>query len=223
MTVSPSGFYWNNGDCFLDIFARKSSQVHLTPPKCRDYTLFFVHEKLFAFGGGTCVQSVKVNGGDTEWKPEAPMLHLLRRPYVANYLDKLYVFGERWSGEGSSQVTMEYDPVWNEWKMCSEMPGVCVGGAVVALNHRIYLVGGLPPVCFAYTPAADAWTVLSPPQNAYGVCSATAWNGKILLVGPQKGEEYDPERDCWNPNDSLVPGDRFLHYNTNLCLSTFFF
>ncbi|ELT92694.1 hypothetical protein CAPTEDRAFT_64361, partial [Capitella teleta] len=94
------------------------------------------------------------------WKTEKEMLHALRQPYVVQHASKIYVFGgDQVLGYFSqaSLVCQEFDPASNEWRLRSEMPGYCRDGAAVALNDRIYVVGGRKRVCFSYDPANDEW------------------------------------------------------------------
>ncbi|ELU04204.1 hypothetical protein CAPTEDRAFT_207879 [Capitella teleta] len=89
------------------------------------------------------------------------------------------------------------------------------------LNDAIFVVGGKERSLFSYEPAKDTWTVLSPTQHAYEYCSATAWKGKILVMGRDHAEEYDVEGDTWIPMDKLVPGQTYSCNADNFILRTF--
>ena len=225
--VSPCGFISLSGgeNFFIEVLNGKLHCFSLKQPNHQEIGPVFQNQRIFVFGGkdekdeySDCVQSM--GSTSAAWESETPMPLGLQKPYAIKFMDKIYVFGGK-SAEGLSRATMEYNPLWHEWKMCSEMPGVCKEGATVALNDKIYLVGGEERVCFSFAPAADTWTVLAPPQNVYNYSAGTTWNGKILLVGRKNAEGYDPEKDAWSSNQSLVPTD--CHPQSEICFGTFLY
>ncbi|ELT98592.1 hypothetical protein CAPTEDRAFT_146989 [Capitella teleta] len=167
------------------------------------------------------VRSFRLDDRTPKWKSEATMLHSLDSFSVVQFNNKIYVFAGR-DADGLSTVTQEFDPGLGEWRLRSPMPGVCENhAAVVALNDKIFVVGGKERSLFSYEPAKDTWTVLSSTQHAYEYCSATAWKGKILVMGTEHAEEYDIEGDTWIPMDKLVPSDTYYRNADNLILRTF--
>ncbi|ELU07279.1 hypothetical protein CAPTEDRAFT_191107 [Capitella teleta] len=190
----------------------------------------FFNERIFAFNGdnfrasGTEAASVcsfRLDNRTPKWKSKAPMLHALNTFSVVQFNNKIYVFAGC-DADGLSTVTQEFDPGLGEWRLRSPMPGVCeYRAAVVALNDKIFVVGGKERSLFSYEPAKDTWTVLSSTQHAYEYCSATAWKGKILVMGTEHAEEYDVEGDTWIPMDKLVPDDIYCYNVDNFILRTF--
>ena len=221
--ISPTGFYWfsdEQGGFSLEVPRGRPVKTSFRRPSCRYSRCFFSNGKIFIFGGFeeslTSVQSLNVNDSQPEWKSEAPMPHPLQDPSVSTFGNKLYIFDGK-----SSRKALEYDPAWNEWKVLREMPEKSQFEATVAMNEKIYIVGGTPGVCMSYTPATDAWNTHTPPTHAYFECDATGIDGKILLLGQKKAEEYDPARDSWTSKDSLVPQDTTERSSIRIC--TFLF
>ncbi|ELT98519.1 hypothetical protein CAPTEDRAFT_64582, partial [Capitella teleta] len=106
---------------------------------------------------GIPVQSIRLDDRTPKWKSEAPMLHSLNSFSVVQFNNKIYVFAGR-NADGLSTVTQEFDPGLGEWRLRSPMPGVCeYRAAVVALNDKIFVVGGKERSLFSYEPAKDTW------------------------------------------------------------------
>ncbi|ELT89222.1 hypothetical protein CAPTEDRAFT_192349 [Capitella teleta] len=216
--ATPSGFIdlpvW--GTCF--IFTIHRDELIKVPSEMElnfNGQFIFFNGRIFAFSEDNfraseteaehtaSVRSFRLDDRTPKWKSEAPMLHALDSFSVVQFNNKIYVFAGR-DADGLSTVTQEFDPGLGEWRLRSPMPGVCENhAAVVALNDKIFVVGGKEQSLFSYEPAKDTWTVLSPTQHAYRYCSATAWKGKILVMGTEHAEEYDVEGDTWIPMDDL--------------------
>ena len=85
--------------------------------------------------------------------------------------------------------------------------------AVVALNGKIYMLGGMArgqdsaPLNQEYDPATDRWRERAPMPHALSHAGAAALNGKIYVVGgflrnvhldaQALAFEYDPAADTW--------------------------
>ncbi|ELU02752.1 hypothetical protein CAPTEDRAFT_63131, partial [Capitella teleta] len=182
------------------------------PPR-QSSTLCFFGGKIFAFGGCTIgentplkfVASFNVEDANPDWRLEKEMLIAIEEPCVVHFADKMFVFGGR-IGNTFSVVSQEFDPISNEWRLLSEMPGPCHGVAAVALNNKIYVVGGLNRVCYSFDPVNDEWKSLSPPTQLCLDGSATVWKGKILLSAylcTSLVQEYDPATDRWSKQNQL--------------------
>ncbi|ELU04796.1 hypothetical protein CAPTEDRAFT_64340, partial [Capitella teleta] len=119
--------------------------------------------RLLSFGGKIgevyCAEVMSLDQG--EWKPEPTnMIQPCSKPYIVQFKTKLYVLGGI-NEHGPSLYNQEFDCVCGTWRLKTDMPGVCQSGAAVSLNDNIFVVGGTEQACFRYTPATDAWTVLS--------------------------------------------------------------
>ncbi|ELT88948.1 hypothetical protein CAPTEDRAFT_205229 [Capitella teleta] len=234
--ATPSGFIvlHDPSTCFTFIIHRE--QLMKAPSEIKfkfNGQFIFFNGRIFAFREDNfraseteaehtaSVRSFRLDVRTPKWKYEAPMLHALDSFSVVQFNNKIYVFAGR-DADGLSTVTQEFDPGLGEWRLRSPMPGVCeYRAAVAALNDKIFVVGGKERSLFSYEPAKDTWTVLSPTQHAYEYCSATAWKGKILVMGRDHAEEYDVEGDTWIPMDKLVPGQTYSCNADNFILRTF--
>ncbi|ELT94014.1 hypothetical protein CAPTEDRAFT_197787 [Capitella teleta] len=106
-------------------------------PVDQESALAFIDGKNFAFGGypaSKSVKSINLKESNSEWKNEGDMLHALERPLVVQFANKVYAFGG-----SDEEVTQEFDPALNEWRMRRQMPGRCYYGAVVALGDKIHV------------------------------------------------------------------------------------
>ena len=113
------------------------------------------------------------------------------------------------------------------WQQKSSMPTWQPSSAVVALNGKIYVLGGtlqsqadVPvPLVEMYDPATDAWSARSPMPTARFWLAAAAVNGKIYAIGGSQYpgtqmsgpriealnavEEYDPVSDTWATRSNM--------------------
>ncbi|ELU15691.1 hypothetical protein CAPTEDRAFT_206095 [Capitella teleta] len=196
------------------------------PPR-QSSTLCFFGGKIFAFGGCTIgentplkfVASFNVEDANPDWRLEKEMLIAIEEPCVVHFADKMFVFGGR-IGNTFSVVSQEFDPISNEWRLLSEMPGPCHGVAAVALNNKIYVVGGLNRVCYSFDPVNDEWKSLSPPTQLCLDGSATVWKGKILLSAylcTSLVQEYDPATDRWSKQNQLTAHEPQQYFLFSLC------
>jgi N-acetylneuraminic acid mutarotase len=132
---------------------------------------------------------------------------------------KIYVIGG-WDGSKSISTVEEYDPVTDTWTRKSDMPTRRCTMATVALDGKIYAIGGEHPNVIAglktlelYDPATDTWTRKADmPTGLWGLC-ANAVNGKIYVLGGRPGwtaipnvEEYDPATDTWTQKGDMLVG-----------------
>ncbi|ELU00031.1 hypothetical protein CAPTEDRAFT_191760 [Capitella teleta] len=202
--TSPFGLYLvdNNGCSFVEPKLKRATPVSWKP--VNQYSaLAFIDGKIFAFGdypASKSVKSINLQELNPEWKSEQEMLHEVIRPSIVQFANKVYAFSG-WK----TRVTQEFDPALNEWRMRSQMPGDCYGGAAVALGDKIYVVGGDEKVCYSYDPENDEWKVLSKPTHKYYNNAATVWRGRILIGNNEHVEEYDPVDDRWSNRDELLP------------------
>ncbi|MBI2890729.1 MAG: fibronectin type III domain-containing protein [Nitrospirae bacterium] len=110
--------------------------------------------------------------------------------------------------------------VSNSWATKAAMPTGIYGLAAVAVNGRIYLIGGgaAGGVQLAtneeYDPVADAWATKAPMPTARRALGATLANGRIYAIGGMgtgstllaTNEEYDPVANTWSTKAAMPTG-----------------
>ena len=134
---------------------------------------------------------------------------------------KIYVMGGmRFNGGNydlSGLKTAEaYDPLTNTWdSTLADMPTKRWGHSAVALNGKIYVIGGTtitPNFAYAsvevYDPQSNTWSTKSDMPTARYCLTACSLDGNIYAIdgwldsgnGPiyDKVEVYNPESDTWN-------------------------
>ena len=127
---------------------------------------------------------------------------------VATLNGKVYVISGQSRGVDANEFTQEYDPATGTWRELALMPAVASHAGAVALNGKIYVVGGfLASVhvgamdrVFEYDPATDMWKALAPLPAPRGAVGLVVLDGKIHAIGgrdPQlrtvsTHEVYDP-------------------------------
>lgn len=105
---------------------------------------------------------------------------------------RLFVAGGRVVG-GSNESTLEsFDPRSGNWERLSPMPNAQGGIAAAAVDGRLYVFGGeyfgasgsgVHRESWAYDPATDAWSRISPmPVPRHGL-GAVAIDGSIYVIG----------------------------------------
>ncbi len=127
---------------------------------------------------------------------------------------KLYVIG---GGYGADKVE-EYDPATNTWQARAEMPTPRSALGVVALNDKIYAVGGgdgnAMHVVEEYDPMTDTWRARADVPTARSNFGIAASNGKVYAIGGEGNsgaivEEYDPLTDSWTRRAD-IPTPRYV-------------
>jgi N-acetylneuraminic acid mutarotase len=132
---------------------------------------------------------------------------------------KIYVISGQSRGVDANEFAQEYDPATGNWKELALMPAIASHAGAVALNGKIYVVGGfLASVhlaaidrVFSYEPATDKWTPLAPLSAPRGAPGVVVLDGKIHAIGgrdPQlrtvsTHEVYDPATNKWTMAASL--------------------
>lgn len=100
------------------------------------------------------------------------------------------------------------------WISKSPLPTPRLQMATVALDGKIYVIGGLSselePLATVdvYDPILDVWQSVEPMPAPKGIVAAVALNGKIYVVGDDnKTFCYDPETNTWEEKAEIpVPG-----------------
>jgi N-acetylneuraminic acid mutarotase len=179
-----------------------------------------VNGKIYVIGGepsepsgGVGLSSVEEYDPATDtWTIKADM-PTGRRDFVGSSAvvdGKIYVIGG-WDGSTISTVE-EYDPATDTWRRKGDMPTRRCSLATVAVDGKIYAIGGLLSwdnlsglrTVEEYNPATDTWTRKADmPRGVWGLC-ASVFSGKIYAMGGRPNlrakpyvQEYDPATDTW--------------------------
>ncbi len=101
------------------------------------------------------------------------------------YNGKIYIIGgDSWE-QGYNEVwddIQEYDPSTNTWTRKTPMPSPANGLDAVAVNGKIYVLGGLG-VVRVYDIATDRWEEIPSNHTSNGSLSVAFWNGYIYRLG----------------------------------------
>jgi N-acetylneuraminic acid mutarotase len=162
------------------------------------------------------------------WVAKQPML-LPRRDFATATLDgRIYVIG---GGDVMAGVipappttTVEvYDPTTDSWTLAAPMPRAVTNHAAVALNGKIYVIGGqeeflpMSDAVQEYDPVTQLWTLRTGMPTAREAIAAAVLDGRIFVIGGSSGgmdvatvEAYDPAADSWTSLASLSEPRRDL-------------
>ena len=157
---------------------------------------------------------------DFPWVTKQPML-MPRRDFATATLDGLiYVIGGGDVMAGvipapPTAVVEVYDPQTDSWTVTTPMLRAVTNHAAVALNGKIYVLGGeeeflpMSDAVQEYDPATQLWTLRASMPTAREAAAAAVFQGRIFVVGGSSGgmdvatvEAYDPATDSWS---SLAP------------------
>jgi N-acetylneuraminic acid mutarotase len=155
------------------------------------------------------------------WMEKSPMPGGPRSDFPAVVVnDKVYVFGGAAPvgmmvpGIYGMRQTEEYDPATDRWRERAPMPRGLHHIEGVALDGKIYTVGGFTArahaspddAVFEYNPATDSWRTLPPLKSKRGAVAIAAADGKIHAIGGREGDirlttdhdVYDPTTGKWS-------------------------
>lgn len=149
------------------------------------------------------------------WVARQPML-LPRRDFATATLDgRIYVIGGGDVMAGGVPApptnTVEvYDPETDSWTFASPMLRAVTNHAAVALDGKIYVIGGeeeflpMSDAVQEYDPVTQLWTLRASMPTAREALAAAAFDGRIFVIGGTSGgmdiatvEAYDPATDSW--------------------------
>ena len=122
---------------------------------------------------------------------------------------RIYVFG----GFVTGNSAFEYDPGLDAWSRKADMPTPRHGLAAVALDGKVYVLGGSDGSAASgalevYDPALNSWSRKAPMPTPRVFLAAAAVNGRIYAIGGAPDccgnattnvvEVYDPATDHWS-------------------------
>ena len=176
--------------------------------------------RFYAIGGfdleGNAVDTVEVLDLATrQWNTVASRLTAAANSAAVMLDGRLYLIGGYDpNGNGDERLaTVEfYDPVSDTWATATALPEATSGMTAIALDGRIYAMGGNTvdgefTASYIYDPGADSWSSgPSLPMEDTSFARALVLDGSIYLVGGWPGQKgiyrYDPDKGQW---EALAP------------------
>lgn len=172
------------------------------------------------------------------WTEKQRMPRPAHHVMVAPLGGKTYVFGGFVGSEASGEKTAEtgwqpiddswvFDPATGEWSLLASMPSPRGAGWAVALDGKIFVIGGVqandrndPAAPISpnspqrvlgtveeYDPASDTWHRRSPMPTARNHFIAEAVDGKIYAVGGRLGAAHITVADDTNVIEAYDPAN----------------
>jgi N-acetylneuraminic acid mutarotase len=145
--------------------------------------------------------------------------------WATTWADRIHIVGGYGEGRVDRTYHHVYDPTADRWYSAAPLPRGANHVAVVAMEGRVYALGGFIEQnraaitdASAYDVATDRWTKVAPLTRPRGAAAAVTQNGVIHLIGgatdPKEErasvgwhEVYDPKADSWTARKAL-PGAR---------------
>lgn len=121
----------------------------------------------------------------------------------------MYALGGFGNLQSPVDVVEKYDPASGQWSVVQPMKRKRRYVCAVALNNRLYAIGGYDAssrlnTVECFDPLSSQWTVMTPMLQRRGLAGATTLAGKIYVAGGFDGttrhtsvECYDPTIDRW--------------------------
>ena len=169
------------------------------------------------FGGGS--RADRFDTRSRTWERVADLPADVHHPGVAALDGTLYVvggYGLRASGGSAAAALWAYDPATDAWSERAALPEARGALGLVALDGRLYAVGGATvdlggPVSGAvdaYDPTTDAWTPVTTMPTPREHLAVAAGDGTLWTAGGRANgddtpaiagvaEVYDPATDAW--------------------------
>ncbi len=139
------------------------------------------------------------------WRLVAP-LPKPRHHTTVSIGSSIYVAGGYETLAFDAQRTMyRYDVALDRWSEVAELPSPRGAHASVAIDGKVYVIGGIPGgrALLVYDPGTNAWTSLAPMPTPREHLAAAAHEGKLYAAsGRFSGnsnafERYDPATNTW--------------------------
>jgi N-acetylneuraminic acid mutarotase len=170
---------------------------------------------------------IRVTPPPNTWRSRAHMPTPRRSLAAVTLNDRIYALGgcERANTNPyapcPSGAVEEYDPTTDSWTTKAPMPTPRSDLAAVALDGKIYAIGGLSSdslysgvkVVEVYDPASDVWTSGPEMHGVRGDLAAAVAAGKIYAIGGMGDagcldtmttlEEFDPVSNVWIDRGSM--------------------
>ncbi|MHA6289469.1 Kelch repeat-containing protein [Maricaulis sp. CAU 1757] len=181
-----------------------------------------VHEgKLYAAGGsGLTVPHADFESYDAgldRWLPETPLPRGLEQFGMAALGGRIYVAGG-YAPDGEGQVgpsagVWSWSPMGHVWQSEAAMPSAKADVSLVALDGRLYAVGGLTDdgQMHVFDAEARSWDSIDIPAGVTRRAAAVAaLDGRLYVLGGRddagtsdRVDVYDPVTDSWESGPVL--------------------
>jgi N-acetylneuraminic acid mutarotase len=142
------------------------------------------------------------------WSSAPPLPDALHHLGMTATADALYVTGGYMPSGEAVATTWVYSTSDDEWRRAANMPSTRAAHASVAIDGKVYVIGGAGEVSTAlweYDPAANRWRSDLPRMSVEREhLAATALGGKLYVVGGRFPgnttalEVYDPAVNRWS-------------------------
>nr|XP_020645128.1 kelch-like protein 23 isoform X1 [Pogona vitticeps] len=143
-----------------------------------------------------------------KWIPIANMIKGVGNATACVLNDVIYVTGGHYGYRGSCTYDkiQSYRSASNEWNIITTSPFPEYGLCSIALEGKLYLVGGQTMITDCYDPEQNVWEQKADMLERRMECGAVVMNGCIYVTGgysSSKGsylqniEKYDPECNKW--------------------------
>lgn len=120
--------------------------------------------------------------------------------------DSIYVAGGLTSQFANSRQFWRYQPATNQWSQLPDLPGPRDHATMVALDGRLYFLGGFSQAiqspsaeAWRFDPAAGQWAAIAPMPRARAAGGAAVVDGRIYVTGGTSHlvDAYDPAANAW--------------------------
>lgn len=169
-----------------------------------------------AVASGASAASDEVPQASGEWTQRAPLPEERTEVSAATDGERIYLLGgfmrEGDDRTSAPRTVYAYDPAEDEWSDVTELPEGVNHAGLVALDGRLYLVGGYRENTFEPTdalrildPQTGEWQDGAPLPTARGALAVAVVDGRIHAIGGTVAgresvgthEVYDPADDSW--------------------------
>lgn len=142
------------------------------------------------------------------WRPLSPLPVGLERFGFAAGAERLWLAGgySATSGAAPTQEMWSYHPADDVWQAEPALPGPKAAFSLVALDGRLYAIGGEEgsPGVFVYDIEAGEWSAIdAPPETNRRGAAALVVDGEIWLIGGASGGEATPRVDAFDPESGV--------------------
>ncbi|XP_062848934.1 kelch-like protein 6 [Trichomycterus rosablanca] len=160
--------------------------------------------KVYVLGGFNGVQRLSsVEAYDPFhncWTEVTPLLIGVSSFSTASYAKTIYVIGGGPNGKLATNSLQCYDSVSNKWTLKSPMPIEAKCTNAVTFRERVYVVGGAMKALYSYSPAADAWTLVTELGGERASCGISACCNKLFITGGRDDKNSVISTVlCWDP------------------------
>jgi N-acetylneuraminic acid mutarotase len=193
-----------------------------------DFGIATVGGKIYVFGGmtgdrGNKLASTEIYDPATNHWSAGPALTVGRSSFRAAAIgNTIYLAGGATNDKSGINLVEAFDTTTSQWRQLAPMPTARFGNGLVALNGKLYAVGGYSNgaatgAVEAFDPATNTWSAAaSLPTPRYNL-AAVVLNGKIYALGgwvndgPSAAVEvYDPATNSWATGTPMkVPMSNF--------------